>query len=526
MPKMKQHLGGALVSGVGFGAGFVLGALLSNLIFDSGLLNSALDLFQRGRWIAGLALALAVTGFGGGVGGAVGGLTLSYAHAPTRRAGYIWRGALSFGIGYALVVMPLTLAVSSIALYDVIELSPINLMLPLWLLGAIFGAVSGLILGLLTVGRDFWRVSLFGAIAFAFGGSGLGYSLWAYLSGAIEGDLATELALFAGLFVFGAVGGGALGYLYSWLAHREQKAPLPTRFGDWFKQLGTPGRIVTLVGLLFLVLVFRALVLQAPLPTGRPQLATVLESNTLGTQWAPAVSLVENGSQPVLSGSEVGNVIVAWSQAENGGTDIHYAIRSSLEADWSTPVNVSNSNTSLSTEPQIVIDSESIAHLVWVEAAAGADGSEILYSRCQAGACTPAAQVSNLTGLDCLKDPAPLNNAPDIALDQNNTLMVSWRNGERSLVYSTWPAAGTPPEMPSGCLPIEDGSMVSEPRLSAGPGDTFSLVYEQTGEIRLVQYVADGWSSPHSCLARGKPRKSLLIPGVKITWPGAGRTKP
>ena len=148
MTNIGQHLRSAVMSGAGFGTGFVLGALLSNLIFDSELLNYALDLFQRDRWIVGLVLALVVAGFGGAIGGAIGGITLSYVHAPTRRVSYAWRGALSFGVGHALVMIPLTLAVSAMAYYDTVEVSPINLMLPLWLLGAIFGAVSGLILGL------------------------------------------------------------------------------------------------------------------------------------------------------------------------------------------------------------------------------------------------------------------------------------------------------------------------------------------------------------------------------------------
>jgi hypothetical protein len=221
MSRRKIHLQSTILSAAGFGGGFALGAWLSNLIFSSDFLNPILSLSQTGRLIVGLALVLVVAGVGGAIAGAIGGLTLSYAHQSPRRAGYVWRSALSFGVGYALVVIPLTLAISLMSFNDLAEASPIGLMIPLWVMGAIFGAVSGLILGLLTVGRDTWRVFLVGTVAFAFGGSGLGYGFWNFLSRNIAGDNATTWSLVAGVVIFGAIGGGSLGFLYSWLAHRQ-----------------------------------------------------------------------------------------------------------------------------------------------------------------------------------------------------------------------------------------------------------------------------------------------------------------
>ena len=499
MVKMKDHLRSALISGLGFGAGFVLGAFLTDLIFTSNVLDTALDLFQGGRLFIGLALTLVVTGLGGAISGTIGGVALSSIYAPSQRASYAWQGALSFGVSYALIVIPLTLFVSFMAYYEVTDIAPIDLMLPLWLFGAVFGAVSGSILGLLTLGRKFWRVALVAAVGFAFGGSGLAYVSWGYLAGVVEGGMTTRMALYAGLFIFGAVGGGSLGYLYSWLAHREEKDPIPTRFLDWFRQLGTVGKIVTVVVLLFLIIFVRALILIAPFPTQQPQLSSFLESNTVGTHWDSSVSLVENGIQPALSASEAGYTAIAWSQTDNANTDIYFISRSNQETDWSMPLNTSNSKGSDSTNPQVVVDKNEMIHLIWVETA---EDSEIYYSNCQADSCTPPVPLSNLVDLDCLKDLSGQNKAPSIALDQNNTLMVSWLYGDGNLIYSSWQANGSPPSMPTGCVPTEGGLIGSGPRVTGNRGD-FSLVYEQNGQIYLTQFAADSWDTLPELLGPG-----------------------
>jgi hypothetical protein len=63
------------------------------------------------------------------------------------------------------LLLPLTLTLALIAFYQLAESSPIMSMIPLGIVGAIFGAVSGIIFGLLTVKWDSWRVLLAGAVA-------------------------------------------------------------------------------------------------------------------------------------------------------------------------------------------------------------------------------------------------------------------------------------------------------------------------------------------------------------------------
>ncbi len=47
MNNYKKHLKAALISGLGYGFGFVIGIVLIKLIFDSGLLDSVADLFSK-----------------------------------------------------------------------------------------------------------------------------------------------------------------------------------------------------------------------------------------------------------------------------------------------------------------------------------------------------------------------------------------------------------------------------------------------------------------------------------------------
>jgi hypothetical protein len=492
MSRRKIHLQSTILSAAGFGGGFALGAWLSNLIFSSDFLNPILSLSQTGRLIVGLALVLVVAGVGGAIAGAIGGLTLSYAHQSPRRAGYVWRSALSFGVGYALVVIPLTLAISLMSFNDLAEASPIGLMIPLWVMGAIFGAVSGLILGLLTVGRDTWRVFLVGTVAFAFGGSGLGYGFWNFLSRNIAGDNATTWSLVAGVVIFGAIGGGSLGFLYSWLAHRQPAPSLPARLSTRIKQLSPIRRVLAITGLVILALLLRALWIISPFSTQPAQLASTLESNTVGTHWAVPVIVSEAGAQPALAADAVNAAALVWSRPQNEGADVFFATRSSDDAIWSAAVNVSNSAARLSHAPQLAFDSQGNAHLVWVEAAQQPDASEILYSRCQGLTCSSPVSLSSPDGVDCLVELSAQNDAPGIAIDGNDRLMVVWRNGESELLFSTG-QAGLPLPGPAGCIPIDDGPSASQPRL-AGSGDAFGLVFEQDSRIYLAQYAGGNWS--------------------------------
>ena len=147
MSNWKINLRNTLMSALGFGLGFVIGGLVAFLIFRNDILAPVRDLFGAGRFILGLTLIFLVIGLTVAIGGAIGGLALSYVSQSFNRAGYAWRAALAFGISYAIILLPLTFVIALISFYQVSEFSPIMLMIPLGVMGAIFGAVSSIFMG-------------------------------------------------------------------------------------------------------------------------------------------------------------------------------------------------------------------------------------------------------------------------------------------------------------------------------------------------------------------------------------------
>ena len=69
MSNVKYYLRNSVLSAVGFGAGFGLGALLSEWLFSVRLLDTVVDQFERGHLTVGLILVLIVAGLGGPLAG-------------------------------------------------------------------------------------------------------------------------------------------------------------------------------------------------------------------------------------------------------------------------------------------------------------------------------------------------------------------------------------------------------------------------------------------------------------------------
>jgi hypothetical protein len=477
-----------LSSALGFGFGFILGGLLIYGIFSSNLLNLLLDLVATGRIFIGVLLALLVAALGGAVAGAIGGLPLCHAHSSTRWGDYAWRSALSVAAGFGLVALPLTLVVALLGFYELADVSPLALMIPFGLLGLLFGTISGLALGLLTVGRDAWRVVLTGAISFGLGGAGLGQWLFRYLL--TRQDMAgSAWYLFGGLFVFGLMGGGGWGFLYSWLAHRRPEPALPSRFVRWFKRQGTLRRVLAVVGLIILFIVIRALWVISPFTSFAAPLESTLESRTIDTRWANPLPLATNAARPTLAADNTGHVALAWID----NSDVFWLTGDNQPV----PVNVSNS-AAPSTDPQIAVDAAGVSHLVWVET--GNMAADIFYSRCQDSACTPPAKISGGPSPACLPKDSAQNSQPALVVNESGLLLVVWRNGERSLPYVTWTGGQTPPAAPTGCVPPQNDTLpIDGPRLAAGPDGGISLVFsqsegEQPGGIYLAQFSAGNWT--------------------------------
>ena len=70
MNNYQKHLKAALLVALGYGLGFVIGVVLINLVFDSGLLDFVANLFDKQHLVAGLIVLFTVVFLGGAVAGA------------------------------------------------------------------------------------------------------------------------------------------------------------------------------------------------------------------------------------------------------------------------------------------------------------------------------------------------------------------------------------------------------------------------------------------------------------------------
>ena len=147
------------------------------------------------------------------------------------------------------------------------------------------------------------------------------------------------------------------------------------------------------------------------------------------------------------------------------------------------------------------MDDEGVAHFVWQEDFdSNTNGYQILYSRCDANQCSSPTVISDLSNLNCAESASGENNQwPAIAIDRADNLMVAWSAGEGLLPYATWPAAGSPPTEPTGCISAagEVGETVVT-QLSGGSAALFALAYSagepgQVGKIYVLNFDGGNW---------------------------------
>ena len=499
---LKQHLRSSLISGLGFGLGFLLGTLFTSLIFSSGLLELASEQVVRGRLITGIILVIFSISLGGAVAGAIGGLSLTYANKSHSRVGFAWRGALSMGPSYGAIVLPLTIVVFGMAFYEFITTSPLSIIAPMMVMGAIFGLLSGIILGFLTVGWDAWRVIIINTLGFGVAGAIFGRNIWIYFFGP-EGLREATWIFFLAIFLFGGIGGAALGSLYSWLELRTDEPSLFSRLLTRYRSLKWASQILVLVLLVILGLAIRSLLLMSPLAAQQAALSHNMASNTIGTHWSAPQNMLENsGVQSRASGPDIfaqdpDLVASVWSQEDGDRSNIHFAQQlwdsNSKMAGWLPAINVSSIDNGVASAPAVVVDSRGTAHVVWTEAdSPDAASSNIFYSQCVDQSCSMPTLLSQSAEMSCVS--SPQNDSPAVAIDQADNLMVTWRNGQNGLPYSRWTADDAPPEGAQGCIPTPGQNSTSEavgqPRLAGSSEGFFSVTFDQIDEADNAIYLA------------------------------------
>ena len=136
---IKKHLSSALLSGLAYGLGLVLGEMVSYWIFN----NVSMDLIRTSqRLVIGIFLAFLIMAIGGAISGFIGGLTLDVGNRPRGKFGYAWRSALTFAIANGLLLFPVGLVISLLAFYNISKITPTLFAAVFIVIGAIYGFLS------------------------------------------------------------------------------------------------------------------------------------------------------------------------------------------------------------------------------------------------------------------------------------------------------------------------------------------------------------------------------------------------
>jgi phosphatidylserine/phosphatidylglycerophosphate/cardiolipin synthase-like enzyme len=284
-----------ILSGTGYGGGLAVGSLLAYFLLNNQAIRfllSWLDKLQLFLYlIFGLALVVIIIGLGGGIGGAIGGWVLSGVNELGKRRRFAWRSSLSFFIAHAILVLPFILITVVIGfLNQNLDVNFSRLPALFAFYGLIYGAVAGLLLGLLAVGlRQMLGVFLAALFGFGLGGWLMGAGLYFYSQLESPGRLLSFLFAALILFVFGTVGGGALGFAAQYV--HDSRALFPqTRGWRIFRNI-----TLVVIALYFLFAIGR---LVETLTIRPADLAETLPLPTEGTHWLQNDSAAEAALDP------------------------------------------------------------------------------------------------------------------------------------------------------------------------------------------------------------------------------------
>jgi len=514
---------------IGYVLAGVVGNLTIYLLFSSRILGVFLKLIPPEqplvRLLAGILLAFLGVGLGAAIGGLLRGLANQRIDPEASRRRNLLAGAFSSGISQGILLIPFLLVISLVGLYNNGSAKdPASFAALFGIFGLIYGLLFGLIQGLITLRlRYFWLVLLAAIVGYGLGGVVTGLLLWkADLFSLGTTGLARSLVrLFLASICLESLAGGLIGLAYHWIALKRPASG---------SQKMTPRRwqdisVVGISAVLFLLVAafLRTAAEFVTVYTGTT--TTQLMDQTLGVHYSDPQEISPGGG-PVSVGANVDGIpAVAWVQADNTPGEVVYAYaqrdpQGSLV--WSPALNVSANPETASAEAQVIVDPAGAAHIIWVEKYA--ERSAILYSRCKAGACTPAIEIS---GEGCQKS-AGSATSPALALSEDGTLMAVWDSGAGWMAHAAWPIDGSASQSPEECFAAAAQGAL-HPELAAGPRGDFALVYtvgEGENQPLFFAYYQNGaWQTDANAIGQGSAA-DVYIDGsgqVALAWCDASR---
>jgi len=491
MDKYRKYFRPAFLSALGYGLGFVAGVVVIRLILRIGFLESVSQILEDQHLFLGLLILFSAIFLGGALAGAIGGFSLSRAIQSEYPKRTIARSAVGIGAGFVVVLLPITVLLSTLSMYNAGDRSLLGFLIVMGLVGALFGLVSGFMTGTVPARISVWRVTSVAMLAFGVGGIALGLGLWNYFYLSYEGSTAAP-ALLLSFFMFGGTGGFVLGWIFS---HDREKAQLEGgalppmrgnifyRVGQWFKDTkfyrkrGFWGIVV-----FFLILfVISRVVALSPLNVSSADISAFLPSNTIGVHWSDPQ--VVSSAQTTMEGADIssldGSLAAVWGADGDVSLSLMKA-NNQTQPVWQSPINLSQTAGIDSSSPQVALDNNQRAHIVWSEESSeDNNSSKILYRSCLGDQCSEAITLSSDQSGECASQ---INNTPDIVLNGSDILVV-WSTHSNKLSYSTWKAGETPPTAPSGCFTPEGHGTLSNPRLVGLSDKEFALAFEDGSDI-------------------------------------------
>ena len=555
MDKYRIHMRPAFLSALGYGLGFVAGVVVIQLILKIGFLESISQILEDQHLLLGLLILFSVIFLGGALAGAIGGFALSRAIQSEYPKRTIARSAVGIGAGFVVVLLPITVLLSTLSMYNAGDTSLLGFLILMGLVGAVFGLVSGFMTGTVPARVNFWHVTGVAMLAFGLGGIAFGLGLWNYFYLNYQGGTAIP-ALLLSFFVFGGTGGFVLGWIFSLDREKVQQeggVQPPMRgnifygVAQWFKTTKFYRKRGFWGSFTFFLLLFvlSRIVALSPLNISSADISSFLPSSTIGVHWSDpqVVSSSQTAMKDVDISSLDGLLAAVWE--EDGDVFLSTSeITDQRQPTWSSPINLSGTAETASTSPQAVVDKNERIHIVWSEQTSESGSSSMIFYRsCKDGQCTEAMDMPS----DCASQK---NITPSIAANDTGVLVI-WGKDTDQLSYSAWNVDETPASGSSGCFMLEGGTL-SNPRLASrstggfaltfedesdiyvsnitSPDNTFEVIYKETGRLPEVLVDAQGdinvaWCGEDGTIYHRKAEtQPTVVPGSNcLTRPVVGQ---
>ena len=208
----------------------------------------------------------------------------------------------------------------------------------------------------------------------------------------------------------------------------------------------------------------------------------------INTETTNLTNAIGDSNQPSAIQDTAGNTHLVWVDLYDNEPHIFYRYKPIASA-WTAPVVINPQHSGNSTLPELALGPDGTLHLVWLNYI-NPVGAIYYASRDPAGNwSTPA----DLTGLIYILW-TPEFSSPNVAVDSQNTIHVSWGDQE-GLKYINKPEAG------AWSMAFEIGNEFSAHAMAVGPDDTLHVAYGYLdGTGPHIQYkdrsVGGDWGNP------------------------------